>query len=173
MLIAEGDGISADARLLEGSVEVDVSALTGESLPVSRSAELTDVDVPLLQARDLVFSGTICTGGEAEALIFATGMRTELGRIAALSQRVGVDESPLEREVRRVAWLIAAVALAVGIAFLPLGTLGAGLPFPDAAVFAVGLLVGERPRGSAARPSRWPWPSGCACWRAAARSSSG
>ena len=147
LLIAEGEGISADARLLEGSVELDVSALTGESLPVSRSAELIDIDVALLQARDLVFSGTVCTGGEAEALVFATGMRTELGRIAALSERVGVDESPLEREVRRVAWLIAAVAVAVGIAFLPLGTLGAGLPFSDAAVFAVGLLVANVPEG--------------------------
>jgi magnesium-transporting ATPase (P-type) len=53
--------------------------------------------VPLLQARDVVFRGTSCTGGEAEALVTATGMRAELGRIAALSQRTWRDESPLER----------------------------------------------------------------------------
>ena len=147
LLIAEGDRISADARLLAGSVELDTSALTGESLPVFRSAELTDTDVGFLQARDLVFSGTVCTGGEAEAVVFATGMRTELGRIAALTERVDVDESPLEREVRRVAWLIAAVAVVVGVLFLPLGTLAAGLSFPDAAVFAVGLLVANVPEG--------------------------
>ena len=147
LLIAEGDRISADARLLAGSVEIDTTALTGESLPAFRSAELTDTDAGFLQARDLVFSGTVCTSGEAEAVVFATGMHTELGRIAALTERVGVDESPLEREVRRVAWLIAAVAVAVGLAFLPLGMLAAGLPFSDAAVFAVGLLVANVPEG--------------------------
>jgi calcium-translocating P-type ATPase len=147
LVILEGDRISADARLLEGSLELDVSALTGESLPVTRSAELIETDVAFLEARDLVFSGTACTGGDAEALVFATGMSTELGRIAALSQRVGADESPLEREVRRVAWLIAAVAVGVGLAFVPLGTFVAGLAFSDAAVFAVGLLVANVPEG--------------------------
>lgn len=147
LVIGEGDRICADGRLLSGSLEVDASALTGESLPVFRSAELVDVDTGLLQARDLVFSGTACTGGEAEALVFATGMHTELGRIAALTQRVGAEESPLEREVRRVAWLIAVVALSVGVAFLPLGTVAAGLPFSKAAVFAIGLLVANVPEG--------------------------
>lgn len=147
LLISEGDRVSADGRLLSGALEIDASALTGESLPVFRSAELTNLDTGLLGARDLVFSGTVCTGGEAEALVFATGMRTELGRIAALSERVGREESPLEREVRRVAWLIAAVALAVGLAFLPLGTLVARLAFSDAAIFAVGLLVANVPEG--------------------------
>jgi calcium-translocating P-type ATPase len=147
LLVAEGDRVSADARLLTGSVELDASALTGESLPVFRSAELTDVDVAFLQARDLIFSGTVCTGGEAEAVVFATGMGTELGRVAALSERAGAEESPLEREVRRVAWLIAGVAVAVGLAFLPLGTFAAGLSFSDAAVFAVGLLVANVPEG--------------------------
>ena len=144
--IDEGEKISADARLLSGALEVDTSALTGESVPVYRSADLIDTDVPFLQARDLVFSGTVCTGGAARALVFATGMHTELGRIAALSQRVQQEESPLERQVRRVAKLIALVAVAIGLAFLPLGTL-AGLPFSDAAVFAVGLIVANVPEG--------------------------
>ena len=65
LVIEEGDRISADARLMSGSVEVDTSTLTGESMPAFRSPELTDATVPLLQARDLVFSGTTCTGGEA------------------------------------------------------------------------------------------------------------
>ena len=74
-------------------------------------------------------------------------MRTELGRIAALSQRVEREESPLERQVRRVAWLIAAVAVVVGLAFVPLGMVGAGLPLGDAAIFAIGLLVANVPEG--------------------------
>ena len=147
LVLTEGDRVSADARLLSGSLELDVSALTGESLPVFRSADLVDTDLEFLQARDLVFSGTECTGGEAEALVFATGMHTELGKIAALTELVGVEASPLEREVRRVARLIALVALGVGLAFLPLGTLAAGLPFVDSLVFAVGLLVANVPEG--------------------------
>jgi calcium-translocating P-type ATPase len=101
----------------------------------------------MLEALDLLFSGTSCTGGEGRAIVLATGMQTQLGRIATLTERVKTDESPLEREVRRVAWLIAAVAVGVGIAFLPLGAFAAGLPFSDAAVFAIGLLVANVPEG--------------------------
>ena len=144
--IAEGDKISADARLLSGTLEVDTSALTGESVAVYRSAELVDTDVPFLQARDLVFSGTSCTGGGADTLVFATGMHTELGRIAALSERVHQEESPLEHQVRRVARIIAVMAVVIGLAFMPLGML-AGLSFADAAVFAVGLIVANVPEG--------------------------
>jgi len=147
LLIEEGDRISADARLLDGGVELDLSTLTGESMPVFRSADLVDSHVPLLEARDLVFSGTSCTEGEAHAVVFATGMRTELGRIAALSERVRVEESPLEHQVRRVAWLIALISVLLGIAFIPIATLGAGLSLLNAVVFAVGLLVGNVPEG--------------------------
>jgi calcium-translocating P-type ATPase len=147
VVVTEGDRVSADARLLDGSIEVDLSALSGESLPAYRSADLTDTGGSLLEARDLVFSGTSCTGGEASALVFATGMRTELGRIAALSERTGRDESPLERQVKRVAWLIALVAVTAGLAFLPLGTLAAGLSLAAAFSFAIGLLVANVPEG--------------------------
>jgi calcium-translocating P-type ATPase len=145
MVLEAGARISADARLLSGAVEVDLSTLTGESLPLLRSADLLD-NLPLLEARDLVFSGTSVTGGEARAVVFATGMRTELGRIAALSERVGREESPLERQVRRVAWLIAFVAVGVGLLFLPLGAL-AGLPLGDAASFTIGMIVANVPEG--------------------------
>jgi calcium-translocating P-type ATPase len=147
LMIEEGDRISADARLLSGGIEVDASALTGESMPVFRAADLADQDVPLIQARDLVFSGTTCTEGEARGLVFATGMRTELGRIAALSERVTIDESPLDSQVRRVAWLIALIAVLFGIAFIPLATLVAGLSLSAGLVFAVGLIVGNVPEG--------------------------
>jgi magnesium-transporting ATPase (P-type) len=147
LAIEEGDRISADARLLSGGIEADLSMLTGESQPAFRSADLLDTSVPLVQARDVVFSGTACTGGEARALVFATGMHTQLGRIAALSERVEHEESPLETQVRRVAWLIAAIAVAMGAAFVPVAMLGAGLSLSDAVVFAVGLLVGNVPEG--------------------------
>lgn len=147
LLIEEGERISADGRLISGALEVDASTLTGESNPVSLSADWADVNVPLLQARDLVFSGTTCTEGEATAVVVSTGMHTELGRIAALTQRVRTEQSPLERQVRTVAWLIAAIAVAMAVAFLPIATLGGGLGFSAAIVLAVGLIAGNVPEG--------------------------
>jgi calcium-translocating P-type ATPase len=147
LIIEEGDRISADTRLLSGGIEVDASMLTGESMPVFRAADLVDQGVPLLQAREIVFSGTTCTEGEARGVVFATGMQTELGRIAALSERVTVEESPLDSQVRRVAWLIALIAVIFGIAFIPVATALAGLGLSPAIVFAVGLIVGNVPEG--------------------------
>ncbi len=147
IVLQEGDRVPVDARLLEGSVDVDLSTLTGESQPVYRSSEFLDATGPLMDARHVVFSGTTCIGGEAKALVVATGMQTELGRIAALSERVRVEASPLEQQVRRVAWLIALVAVCVGLAFLPIGWLAAGLPLHDAFSFAIGLIVANVPEG--------------------------
>ena len=146
LLIEEGERVCADARLMAGTVEVDMATLTGESVPVIRSADDLDGRVPLLQARDLVFSGSECTAGEAQAVVTATGMGTELGRIAALSQRVGREESPLEHQVKRAARLIALVAVGAGLAFLPVG-LAAGLSLAAAISFAIGLLVANVPEG--------------------------
>ena len=147
VLVEEGDRIAADMRLISGGVEVDISTLTGESAPVLRSAELIDTGVPRIEARDLLFSGTSATGGEAQGLVFATGMHTELGRIAALSERVKEEPSPLERQVRKVAWLIAGIAIAMAVAFVPVAIFGAGLSFTNSVVFAVGLLAGNVPEG--------------------------
>ncbi|MGC2373377.1 MAG: cation-transporting P-type ATPase [Solirubrobacteraceae bacterium] len=147
VVVEEGDRIAADMRLISGALEVDLSTLTGESAPALRSAELLDTGVPRTAARDLLFSGTSATGGEAQGVVFATGMHTELGRIAALSERVKEEPSPLERQVRRIAWLIAGIAIAMAVAFVPVAIFGAGLSFKNSVVFAVGLLAGNVPEG--------------------------
>ena len=146
IVVSEGDRISADARLLTGSLEVDTSALTGESLPTYRTADAPPGTGSRLEAANLVFSGTACTGGDATAVVLATGMQTEIGRIAALSQRTLHEQSPLELEVRKVAWIIAVVAVAIGAAFVPLG-LFAGLSPAGSISFAIGLLLGNVPEG--------------------------
>jgi magnesium-transporting ATPase (P-type) len=162
VLVEEGERIAADMRLLSGAVELDLSPLTGESVPVARSAKSQDGSASRLAARDLAFSGTICTGGQAHAVAYATGMHTELGRIAALSQQVKEEPSPLERQVRRVAWLIAGIAVAMAIAFVPVAIFSAGLSLHNSVVFAVGLMAGKFPRACCRRSrSRSPWPSAC------------
>jgi calcium-translocating P-type ATPase len=147
VLVEEGDRIAADMRMISGAVEVDLSTLNGESAPALRSADLIDPNVARIAAQDLLFSGTSATGGEARGVVFATGMRTELGRIAALSERVKEEPSPLETQVRKVAWLIAAIAIAMAVAFVPVAIFGAGLSLKNSIVFAVGLLAGNVPEG--------------------------
>nr|WP_244187406.1 cation-transporting P-type ATPase [Mycobacterium gastri] len=146
LFIDEGERISADARLIDGSIEVDMSALTGESVPVERGGGDIDESQRPLDSPVLVFSGTTCVAGSAVGVVHRTGSHTELGRVAALSRQVRSTMSPLERQVRRVAWLIAAVAIAVGLLFLPLG-LFAGLSLAAAFLFAIGLLVANVPEG--------------------------
>jgi len=147
VLLAEGDRLSADARLTQGSVEANMAPLTGESQPVVRSSTALQRARSMLEAEDLVFAGTLCTGGQAEAVVYATGMRTQLGRIAALSQRVKPEISPLQRQVNHVAWLIAAIAVLAGAMFFVAGTTLAGLSLAAAVTFAIGLLVANVPEG--------------------------
>jgi magnesium-transporting ATPase (P-type) len=146
LIISEGDRSCADARIIDGALVLDLSTLTGESLPVSRSAEPADPSRTLLEATDMVFSGTTCIGGEATTVVTRTGMYTELGRIAALTQRVRGDLSPLEQQVRRTTWTIAVVAVAAGVLFLPIGV-WAGLGLAAAISFSIGLIVANVPEG--------------------------
>lgn len=144
VLLEEGDKVPADARVTEGGVEVDLSTLTGESVPAERVAVAALLGAPLLEEPNLLFSGTTCIEGQARAVVFATGDRTELGRIAALSQRTLREASPLERQVKKVAWLIAAVATGMGAVFLVVGV-AVGLPVTDSLMFAIGILVANVP----------------------------
>ncbi|MFJ9643522.1 cation-translocating P-type ATPase [Streptomyces sp. NPDC101206] len=146
IVLGEGDRIPADARLTGGGIEADLSMLTGESTPVERLPGPGLQALPVLQEPNLVFSGTSATEGQAQAIVFATGDHTELGRIAALSQRTRREPSPLERQVKRVAWLIAAVAVAMSAVFLVTGV-AVGLPVTDSLMFAIGLLVANVPEG--------------------------
>ncbi|HEX5205668.1 MAG TPA: cation-transporting P-type ATPase, partial [Actinoplanes sp.] len=144
--IAEGDRICAEARLIEGALSVDLSALNGESVPAGRAADAELAPGPLLEARELVFSGTECVGGLGLAVVTHTGMHTEIGRIAALSQRGRTEPSPLEKQVRRATWIIAIAAVAAGAAFLPIGVV-AGLGWAAAISFSIGLIVANVPEG--------------------------
>jgi len=146
LILTEGDRVCADARIIDGGLVLDLSSLTGESLPVSRSADTADPSVALLEATDMVFSGTTCTGGEATTVVTRTGMFTELGRIAALTQRVRTDRSPLEQQVRHATWIIAVVAVVAGVLFLPIGV-WAGLGWAAAISFSIGLIVANVPEG--------------------------
>ncbi|MDW7774518.1 MAG: cation-transporting P-type ATPase [Desulfobulbaceae bacterium] len=92
-----GDTVSADMRLIEAArVEADESTLTGESLPVAKNTESVGQDTPLVERRCMLFNGTAITRGSGEAVVVATGMATELGKISEEIQQAGEEHTPLE-----------------------------------------------------------------------------
>ncbi|HEY8346928.1 MAG TPA: cation-translocating P-type ATPase [Symbiobacteriaceae bacterium] len=114
LLLEAGDRVPADARLLEASsLEVEEAALTGESLPVRKNpAWVGTGDVPLGDRQNMVYMGTTVTRGRGAAVVVATGMQTEMGRIAGLIQEVEDEETPLQRRLEQLGkWLVMACLL--------------------------------------------------------------
>jgi Ca2+-transporting ATPase len=149
LLLAEGDHISADARLVrETELCVDQSALTGEAHPVRKTAEpvsgegLSRVELP-----NLVFAGTSVVAGTGEAVVFATGMRTAFGEIARLTQSVGDQLSPLQREMERLTRTVSAIAIGIGLCFFMLAVAIAGIDLANGFIFALGMIVAFVPEG--------------------------
>jgi len=101
MLLAEGEHISADARLVqEAELRTDESTLTGESHPVRKTSEASlRTDLAHTELPNLVFAGTTVAAGTGKAVVFATGMASEFGKIAHLTQSVGEELSPLQKEM--------------------------------------------------------------------------
>lgn len=148
-VLREGDRIPADARLVDASdLRVDESSLTGESHPVQK-VERAERRPPasVIHAHDMVFAGTTVMAGEARAVVVATGGDTEFGRIALLTQRVREQPSPLQREVARVARIVALLSVVVGAVCFAIGYLLAGLPLADGAIFAIGIVIANVPEG--------------------------
>lgn len=149
LLLAEGDHISADARLVrESELRVDQSALSGESHPVRKTAEPTSgAGLSRAELPNLVFAGTSVVSGSAEAVVFATGMRTAFGEIARLTQSVGDQLSPLQREMERLTRAVSAIAVGVGVFFFVLAVVMAGIDLANGFIFTLGMIVAFVPEG--------------------------
>ena len=146
VLLEEGDSVPADCRLIEAArVRVNAATLTGESEPRPRNAEPSPDELPI-HAGNLVLAGTALVSGEGRAVVYATGMRTEFGRIAHLTQTAGEAVSPLKREILRLSRLIAMIATGLGLSFFAIGQ-AIGLPFWENVLFAIGIIVANVPEG--------------------------
>ncbi|WP_447980633.1 cation-translocating P-type ATPase [Candidatus Nitrospira bockiana] len=146
LLLEEGEQVPADARLISATgLRIDLSALTGEAIPKRRSLEPGE-GATVLEQSHLVFAGTTVVSGRGRALVYATGMRTEFGKIAGLTTGVARTLSPLQREIAHVTHVIAALSLAMGLAFFTIG-IWVGLGFWASSVLAVGMLVANVPEG--------------------------
>jgi len=147
VLIEAGDDIPADCRVLEAfGARVDNATITGESVPLPRDARPSAVE-DLLQARNILLAGTSLVAGEVRAAVFATGMRTEFGKIAHLTQTTGAVLSPLQSEIVRLTRVIAVIATVLGVLFYFIGHELAGLSFWGSLLFAIGIIVANVPEG--------------------------
>ncbi len=145
VLLAEGDKVPADARLLAAAdMRVNNAALTGESAPVERNAR--PFNGGTTASPNMVFAGTTVSGGEGKAVVFATGMATEFGRIAHLTGTVTAGPSPLQKETTRLTRIVAIIALGMAISFFIIGK-AIGLSFFSDFLFAIGILVAIVPEG--------------------------
>jgi len=114
IFVEEGDTIPADARLVRSAaLQTAESALTGESLPVSKDTRPVAADAVVGDRHDMVFSGTTATSGRGRAVVVATGMRTEMGRIAGLLERTAEEATPLQKELDRVGKRLGAMVVAI------------------------------------------------------------
>jgi Ca2+-transporting ATPase len=122
ILIEEGDTIPADGRVVRSTaLQTAEAALTGESLPVSKDTAAIDDDAELGDRQNMVFSGTAATYGRGAAVITATGMQTEMGRIAGMLSEAPDETTPLQNELNRVGKLLGVIV--VGIAVVMIATI--------------------------------------------------
>ena len=116
ILVEEGNTIPADARLIESAaLQTAEASLTGESLPVTKSIEPISDAVPLGDRDNMIFSGTAATYGHGRAIVTATGMLTEIGRIAGLLKQTPDEATPLQRELDRTGRVLGLVVVAIAV----------------------------------------------------------
>lgn len=144
IIVKEGMSVPADARIIEAvDLAVDNSALTGESEPQPRKDAPEQMDA---EPANIVYSGSTVVKGHGIAAVFATGMATEFGKIAHLTQEVSEAPTPLQRELNFVIRIITYIAVALAIGFFIAGHL-IGISFWDNFLFAIGIIVANVPEG--------------------------
>jgi P-type Ca2+ transporter type 2C len=143
-----GTVVPADLRLIEvANLRIEGATLTGESEPVDKQTDLIDrTDVALGDRRCLAFSGTQVSAGRGLGLVAATGISTELGRIATLLQSVKVEATPLQVRLDRVGKQLALVGVAVAALVVAMGVLG-GESASDLVLTAISVAVAVIPEG--------------------------
>lgn len=147
LLLEAGDLVAADARLCEAaSLRANEAPLTGESQPVEKQINICASDTSLADRTNMVFLGTSIVNGSGRALVVATGMNTEVGRIAALLHTATSDETPLQKRLDLVARRLLWACLGIVILIFILGLLRSIAPF-ELFLSAVSLAVAAIPEG--------------------------
>ena len=147
VLLQSGDKVPADLRLFHiRNIQIDESALTGESVAVEKSERDLNEDTPLADRSNMAFAGTMVTYGQAEGIVCLTGDKTEIGRIAALTSAVPDLSTPLTRKIAGFSQLLLFVILGLAIVTFAVGLLR-GHSMLDTFMASVALAVGAIPEG--------------------------
>lgn len=145
LILSEGIKISADARIIASDgLMVNNAPLTGEAQPCSLTAKASDK--ALLESENIVFAGCSVIRGVGKAVVFATGLRTEFGKLAHLSQAIKREASPLERETAHMVRILTMIATTMGVGFFLYGVFS-GRPLWVNLVFMMGIIVANVPEG--------------------------
>jgi P-type Ca2+ transporter type 2C len=119
ILVEEGDTIPADARLVQSTaLQTAEAALTGESLPVSKDTLTIAGNVGLGDRHNMIFSGTAATYGRGRAVVVATGMQTQMGRIAGMLRETPTETTPLQKELARVGKLLGIIVVVIAVVMI-------------------------------------------------------
>lgn len=146
VFISEGEKVPADGRLTDcNDLEIDESALTGESLPVHKISTRLSKKVPIFEQKNMAFKGTLVQAGRGTMVITATGNDTQLGAIAELAGSDG-KRAPIAGKIDRLTWRLVAITLVIAAGTILLGLIrGEGLA--DMVRFAIALIVSVIPEG--------------------------
>ena len=148
-VLEEGDRVPADARLIEAfDLWTNNVPLTGESEPQPRTAKPAKVvEKAYLYSPNLVFMSTSVARGRGRAVVYATGMDTQFGKIANLTQAIREEDSPLQREIALMAKYDFVIAVVVGIVFFAASLLWLHVPLYSSILFMIGVMVCCVPEG--------------------------
>jgi sodium/potassium-transporting ATPase subunit alpha len=143
--LSEGDKVPADLRLIEANeIKVNNAPLTGESEPAPLITKPSQGEI--INSPNVAFAGTTVVSGSGVGVVFATGMRTEFGRIAHLTGTVTPGLSPLQREIVKITKVVTAIAVTTGLIFFVIG-FAIGRTFWENFLFAVGIIIANVPEG--------------------------
>ncbi|PRC46360.1 carbonate dehydratase, partial [Mycobacterium sp. ITM-2017-0098] len=147
VLVEAGDKVPADVRLLrESELQVDESALTGESVPVEKSEVVLPLATPVADRRNMMFSGTLVTGGSGSGIVIATGSETEIGEIHRLIGTAEVLATPLTAKLASFSKILTVAILGLAAATFALG-LARRQDAVETFTAAIALAVGAIPEG--------------------------
>jgi Ca2+-transporting ATPase len=145
ILISAGDKVPADAYLIEGhNLEVNEAPLTGESLPVGKTAAVLSKDTPLIDRKNILYTTTTITYGRGKAVVFATAMDTELGKVATEVQTMDVRKTPFELKIKYTAKVLSVIMLIV-VGIISVFAFSRGLQLLEMLVWGISLAVAAVP----------------------------
>jgi Ca2+-transporting ATPase len=149
LVLAEGDNIAADARIIEEyGLRTNNATLTGEAIPARKTADPSyQTGISELEQPNLIFAGTSVASGTGRAVVTATGMSTQFGRIAHLTQSIAEEPTPFQKELNQLSKVTAWIALGIGAMVVAIGYFSLEFPVHEATLLALGIVVAVIPEG--------------------------